>query len=393
MLGHKRAFLYLSTFLFFFHSSSTVISTFLPVYFQEEQLTGTQIGWLMAVGPFSSLLSQPFWGYISDRYKTIKKILLFCLVGVISFSIILFQVNSFLMLLFLCAIFYSFLSPIGAFGDSLALHTSQIVGSSFGRIRMWGSVGYAVTSYLGGQILTRIGLEHLLYPYLAFTIIAFVFCWKVMDINTPSAPINLKGAVRNILRPNFLFFLLIIMFVTIPHRTNDIFSGIFIKELGGNESLIGLSWFVAVAFEAIVYLLSPLWMRFFNEITYMVIASGLYGVRWLLFSLAETPSQIILLQALHGITFGIFYLCSFQYVSNLFPNEFRATGQLFFISVFFGLSAIIGSLGGGMILDVFNGQMLYKLMSYLAFTGFVGLLGFIAYSGKKLRPGREILQK
>ncbi|TDK61029.1 hypothetical protein E2K98_15095 [Bacillus salipaludis] len=68
VFGHKRAFLYLSIFLFFFHSSSTVISTFLPVYFQEEQLTGTQIGWLMAVGPFSSLLSQPFWGYISDRY-------------------------------------------------------------------------------------------------------------------------------------------------------------------------------------------------------------------------------------------------------------------------------------------------------------------------------------
>ncbi|WP_370876199.1 MFS transporter [Neobacillus ginsengisoli] len=82
-------------------------------------------------------------------------------------SIVLFQVNSFWILLLLCAIFFSFMLPVGALGDSLALNTSQLVGTSFGRIRMWGSIGFALTSLLGGQILSRIGVNHLLYPYLA----------------------------------------------------------------------------------------------------------------------------------------------------------------------------------------------------------------------------------
>ena len=379
----KRTFWYLSIFLFFYHSANTVISTFLPVYYQEKQISGTQIGWLMAVGPFTSLISQPFWGYMSDKYKTIKKILLICLAGIIVSSIIFLQMNSFWMIFLFAAIFFTFFTPAGALGDSLAINSAPMIGTSFGTIRMWGSIGFAVMSLLGGVILARIGIANLLYPFLLFALLAFAITWKVNDTSAPSEPINLKRAVQVLIRPRFLIFTFFIMFVSITHRTNDIFSGIYIKQLGGDESLIGMSWFVGVALEAIVYMLSPIWLKFLSEINYMVLAAGLYGVRWLLFAFASSPTEIIILQALHGITFGIFYLCSFQYATNLFPKEFRATGQLFFITAFFGLSGIIGSVGGGIILDRFTGNALYELLSYLSFAGCIGLVGYKLIFSKK----------
>ena len=122
----NRPIIYLSLFLFFFHSSVTVIMSFLPIYFQERELSGTQIGWLMAVGPFTALFAQPFWGYMSDKYKTVKKILIICLIGVIFSSILLFQMNSFVSFLFLCGIFFSFFGPIGALGDSLTQKTTSL---------------------------------------------------------------------------------------------------------------------------------------------------------------------------------------------------------------------------------------------------------------------------
>ncbi|WP_347834968.1 hypothetical protein [Gracilibacillus sp. JCM 18860] len=27
----------------------------------------------MAIGPFIAIFSQPFWGYMSDKYQTVKK--------------------------------------------------------------------------------------------------------------------------------------------------------------------------------------------------------------------------------------------------------------------------------------------------------------------------------
>lgn len=378
----KRPIIYLSIFLFFYHSSNTLIGTFLPLYFQDQALSGTEIGWLMEVGPLTSLFFQPFFGYMSDKYKTIKTMLFICLAGVLISSIVMFQVHGFLLLLLVCGVFFSLFIPIGALGDSLALNTAQTVGSSFGRIRMWGSAGFAVTSFIGGQILLKIGIGNLMYPYLLFSLLTFVICWKLTDVNVPGDPVNFKGAVSAVLQPRFVVFLLLIMFITIGHRTNDIFSGLYINELGGDESLVGLSWFVGVTCEAMIFLFSPIWLRWLNEMTYMIIAAALYGLRWILISGASSPMEVVWLQAMHGLTFGVFYLCAFQYVTSYFPAKFRSTGQQVFISVFFGLSGIIGSLGGGMILDHFSGEDLYMIIGFSAFAGCVGLVLYHTFMNK-----------
>ncbi|MBT2755640.1 MFS transporter [Mesobacillus foraminis] len=386
--------LYLSIFLFFFHSSVTIISSFLPVYFQDKELTGTQIGWLLAIGPFTSLFAQPFWGYMSDKYKTVKNVLLLCLVGLIVSSIVLFQMNSFASLIVLCGVFFSFMAPIGALGDSLAQKVSQLADTSFGRIRMWGSIGFAVTSIIGGWILFQIGIDRLLYVYLIFAFASLVIVLRVSDIESAAKPVSIRGAVKVVSQPRLLLFLFFILFLTIPHRANDSFIGLYIKELGGSESLIGAAWFVGVAVEAFVFLLSAYWMRWFSEITFIIIASGLYGLRWLLFSGADSAMEIIFYQAMHGVTFGIFYLCAFQFVTRLVPDEFRATGQLFFISVFFGLSGIIGSLGGGMIFDQSGGDSMYRILSYAAFAGCIGFITYDAYLRKKKNvPGGVLYKK
>jgi MFS transporter, PPP family, 3-phenylpropionic acid transporter len=379
----KRPIIYLSLFLFFYHSSNTLIGTFLPLYFQDKALSGTEIGWLMAIGPFTSLFFQPFFGFLSDKYKTIKRMLFICLIGVIISSLIMFQVQGFLLLFVVSGIFFSLFIPIGALGDSLALNTAQQFGSSFGRVRMWGSAGFAVTSFLGGQILLEIGIGNLMYPYLLFSLLTFGVCWKLTDVNVPADPVNLKEAVSAVFQPRFVALLVFIMFVTIGHRTNDIYSGLYITELGGNESLVGLSWFIGVTCEALIFLFSPVWIRWFNEMTFMVIAAGLYGLRWILISFASSPMEVVWLQAIHGISFGVFYLCAFQYATNYFPAKFRSTGQQVFISVFFGLSGIIGSLAGGMILDSFSGEALYRVISYSAFAGCLGLVLYQAFINRK----------
>ncbi len=76
--------------LFWFHGANTIIVSFLPLYLQYSGLDGTEIGWVMAIGPFIAIFSQPFWGYMSDKYQTVKKILLLCLIGLLISSAIFF---------------------------------------------------------------------------------------------------------------------------------------------------------------------------------------------------------------------------------------------------------------------------------------------------------------
>src|SRR5699024_5674315 len=131
-----QSLLSLKALLFSFHATNTIILSYLPLYLRYKGLDGTEIGWVLAIGPLASIFSQPFWGYMSDKYKTVKRVLLVCIFGLLISSILFFQMNGLIPILIMGAVFYFFTSPIGGLGDSLAQRRAIDEQVSFGTIRM-----------------------------------------------------------------------------------------------------------------------------------------------------------------------------------------------------------------------------------------------------------------
>jgi len=367
---------YLRSFLFFYHSSAIIIISFLPLYFEEIGLSGTKIGLLLAMGPFVALIFQPLWGYFSDKYKTIKKSLMILLVGVAATAPLLFQTTNIYLLLAFMAIFYSFFSPIGALGDSLTQRTSMQYGNTFGSIRSFGSIGFAVTGIIAGYVLSAIGIKNILFPYLFYTLISLIIVTKVSDVKDEGRSISFSDTKKILKNREFVFFIFFMLFIAITHRANDTYLGIFISSIGGNESLVGWAWFVGVSSEAIIFATSHYWLRYFKEITLISIAALLYSVRWFLFSIIDFPMGVIILQLFHGVTFGVFYLTGFQLITNLLPRELYTTGHSIYTSFFFGLAGIAGSLMGGAIIEYSGAAQLYL---YLGITALIGSIMLIVY--------------
>lgn len=357
--------------------------SYLPYYLEDYRgLSGTQIGLIMAVGPFVSLFAQPFWGYISDKYKTIKKILLLCVSGMLIFSFFLFQSVGFSMILLTIFLYYIFMSPVGALGDSFAQRVAVQNNTTFGPIRMWGSIGFALTSLLAGQLLVG-NIGNLYYIYLFYVCIALIVCMFTVDVESVKTPVTILDAVKLVKNRHLLGFLAVIVFISISHRTNDNYLSLYITELGGDESLIGWAWFIAVATEAAVLATSGLWFRRFHPLSFIIFSGILYTFRWMLLGTISSPSLILMFQFLHGINFGLFYLSAFQYVTRLVPEHMQATGQLLLITVFFGFSGMVGSIGGGTILEHGGGSVLYYTMGGFA------LIGTVTVSIYKVRLGRR----
>lgn len=368
-MDKKDSLVPLKMLLFSFHGANTMIISFLPLLLQHKGLEGKEIGWVLAVGPTVSIFSQPFWGYMSDKYQTVKRILLICLIGLLISSSIFFQMTTLPLLLLLAGIFYFFTAPIGALADSLSQRRADALHISFGTIRTWGSIGFATSSLLVGELLEATGIEYLLAPYLFMGGLALLVCFKLTDVTVKVAPIqfrDLKQLVQN--RP-FIIFLALTLLVTITHRANDSYIGIFIAQLGGSESLIGISWFVGVASEALVFAFAGRWFRKYHPLIFIIGAGVLYAVRWFLFALIDMPILVVMLQFMHGLSFGVFYLAAFQYVTRLIPQVLQSTGHLVFLAVFFGLSGIVGSLGGGALIDSVGGNTMYFYMGWMALLG------------------------
>ncbi|UCZ51579.1 MFS transporter [Bacillus shivajii] len=360
--------------LFFFHSAMTMLISYLPVYFQQMGLTGSQIGVLLAVGPAAAIIAQPFWGFVSDKYKTVKRVILLCLAGALAVGFVVFQMAEFILLIPLLYFFFSFMSPAGALQDSLAQKVSVQQGVSFGSIRMWGSLGFGTASLVGGYILSHIGVSNMYYLYAFFICIALFFCYIAPDSVPSKKPVMLTSALKLMKNGKLAIFLLMVLAISLTHRMNDSFLGLYIVELGGDESHIGLAWFIGVTAEAVVFALSVYWFRKYHALTFITVAGFLYAIRWLLMSFAPDPSIVLIIQVLHGVTFAMFYLTAFQFLTKLVPEELTSTGHLLFISVFFGISGVIGSIVGGSIINVSDVRLLYTVMFGLSVVGFISAL-------------------
>src|SRR5699024_10849122 len=156
----------LKTLLFSFHAMNTIMISFLPLYLQYKGLNGTEIGWVLSVGPLASIFSQPFWGYMSDKYKTIKNMLLILIFGLLISSILFFQMDGLLALLIMGGVLFFFSTPIRALSDSLAQRRADDLHVSFGTIRMWAAVGFATSAVVDGARTSLIGIQYMVWPYI-----------------------------------------------------------------------------------------------------------------------------------------------------------------------------------------------------------------------------------
>ncbi|WP_370621788.1 MFS transporter [Bacillus sp. JCM 19034] len=274
-------------------------------------------------------------------------------------------------------VLFLFISPTTALGDSLAQQTAKLSQRfSFGQIRMWGSLGFGITSLCIGYLFTIIGVENIMYPMMIMATVAFLFALHVQDVPQANKPVTIFDAFKLSTNPMLLLFLACVVFISITHRSNDTYLGIYIVELGGPEALIGWAWFIGVTTEAVVFATSGYWLKKWSPLTYVIIAGFLYACRWFMLSLLSDPWLLLPLQALHGLTFGLLYLTAFQFVNQLIPKHLQATGHVLFITIVFGFSGIIGSLLGGYIIDLTSMNHLYFFKSISAFVGACALICF-----------------
>lgn len=366
----------LKTFLFSFHATNTIILSYLPLYLRYKDFTETEIGWVLAIGPFASLFSQPLWGYLSDKYNTVKTMILICVISFLITGVVFFQLNTIVPILLVGAIFFFFTFPVGALADSLGQRRAMELKISFGTIRMWGSIGFAISSLLIGEVLNQVGIQFIMWPFLVFGILALLVGFKLQDVEATNSPINLKDVKKLFQSKAFIFFLILVFFIALGHRANDSFIGLYITELGGSERLVGIAWFIGVISEAAVFALAAFWFRKYPSLIFIIIAGIFYCLRWFIYAGIDQPIFVLVFQVLHGITFAVFYLAAFNYVSRIIPKNLQSTGHLLFYSVMFGLAGIIGSLVGGRLLDLFDGTVMYNVMGISAVIGTVGFIIF-----------------
>ncbi|WP_059351703.1 MFS transporter [Bacillus coahuilensis] len=367
---------YLKAFLFFTQSAGMTTGSFIAVYLVFRGLSAAEIGLVLAAGKVAMLIANPVSGYMSDRLKTIKRLVLTGAIFMTAFGALMFSSQSFEAILLLYFLFSFSLGPVVALGESLAQKTANDMKLSFGSFRMWGSLGAAIAVLGSGLLLSLISIHWIILPFLFFCVFLIGTALKIEDVVVSTKPVKFSDTLLLLKNRSLFLFLASSLFVTIAHRANDDYIALFITEMGGNESLIGWAWFIGIFTEFLVFSWSYKWYRQYHPLTFTVIAAVLYGVRYLVMSFVYDPYILLLLQPLHGITFGILYTAAFDYVTRIVPKELQSTGHVLLSMSFFGISGIIAALGGGFVIEHFSTHTLFEWIGYLSLFSALLLVGY-----------------
>jgi PPP family 3-phenylpropionic acid transporter len=388
-LADVRSFGVMKGFNFFIYGAIAIYSSFFPLYLKAIGMSNFMIGLLLAGGPFISLLSNPFWGYWSDRLQNVRRILILLLIGNGLVMQTVFLLNSTYLIYAFMLLYFFFQSPLFSQSNSLILDAAEKTGHKFGAFRLWGSLGWAIMAVVTGPILEWLGIRSFWIVYGLMMIISIILAFMLpRQITTGNKKKASAGGYGSILG-NKLFVTLIVIgiLISIPNSMNNIFVSLYISDMGGNNALIGWSAFLSSIFEIPVYLLLDRFLRRNQRtmILCLVMVSLLYALRWLLMSMAATPYQIIFTQTLHCLTFAGYYYVGTQLTAYLIPHQFRASGQAVYALSWGGLSGIIAGIIGGWMFQDLGAPTMYRICALMALLGAAGFAVMYMYVFKSTR--------
>ncbi len=342
---------------------------FMPGYFKTLGFTGAESGTLLAVGPMFALFMPPLWGQLADRTGKPGLVLLGSTLGGVLGYGLLARATTFPEALIALSVHAAFATSVTSLADTLALHHVQQHGGSYAGIRTWGSLGFVLASLPFGFFIKDIDRTTVLVPLVLLSTAALACALTLARLpgrfHEGPKP-SFASALQLAWQPQVFLFLLATCLHWISCAPYHGSLAPHVKDLGLPPWVVGVSSSVGVFSEILVMIT---WSRWSGRLSRKKLLIGCFLVssaRWALMSITSDPLVLVASAAVHGLTFGAFYLASVEWMVQRAPGSLRATGQTLYVAATFGVGGIVGYRVSGGLYDLLGGHRLFAVAAVMA---------------------------
>lgn len=371
---------YLSYFLMynFYYLSWAVFSALISVYLLGKGFKASEVSLVVSTSFLTSMIFQPVIGMFSDRYD-VKKVnfVLFTLAGIGGLAFM------FADSLITITIGYSFVLTLINGTNPVMEKIASSSPYQYGKIRIWGTIGYATGSWLAGMIYQLISPSAI---FICFIITMILCIIGLLGTQTPSelGQNNEEKTKTSTLFHNYkyLYYLIIAaIFQGITNMANTYIPAMFQND-GLKVSLVSTILSFAVLCEAPLVLFSHKFMDKLTNKRLLIIAYSMITIQFLCYALnVWLPLKVIITLITKHPSGMLFIMINLKIVSTLVPKEHQIT-TLAFVQTLRNLSSIIFQNIAGQILDISSYQILFALSLIVIVVSFVLVILFKVPSGK-----------
>lgn len=359
IIGKKMRKIWPFAFNFLLFAGIASVSPFLVLYYQGQGFTGPQIGLLTGIAPLITLFSVPLWTGLADATRQHRLIMsLAILVGAI--TVFLFPLlNAFAPVLLMAILLYTFLAPVTPFVDSATMFMLADEKEMYGRIRLGGTIGFGLAASISGVLVQNYGLKLAFWACAALMLLAFIvsqkFVYGQLKADDPTG-----GSVRSLLaNPRWLLFLTVALAGGSALAVTSNYFFPYMKELGANESTMGLALTVGTIAEIPVLFFGNRLIKRLKPYGLLTLTMVVTAIRCLLFAASRTPSLVLFIQLLNGLTSPAMWVAGVSYADENAPAGMSTTAQGLFGTMVLGFGNAVGGFIGGLLLESMGGRGLY----------------------------------
>ncbi len=321
--------------------------------------TPTQIGWLYAIPAFIGAISAPFIaGQIADRYFSTERSLAVLLAAGGALWIAVSYATDFwtwMVLLTLSSVAYV---PTIALSNSLAFANLDDVSNRFPRIRVWGTIGWIVASWVFAWFWLVIRGRFVPYPPFFVNVEDLTAAERILMTSQVGHAMVVSGVVSiayglyALLLPHtppkrdaveklafwkamklfrhssFLILMLAGLIIASIHNLYFAHTASFLKGLGLGEEYVPAAMSVGQIGEIVFMVFLGFLLKRLGFRWVLAIGALAYVIRFAAFGTEDLGLGVIIAsQALHGVCFACYYATAFIYVDRIAESDVRHSAQ------------------------------------------------------------------
>ncbi len=353
----------LSITYFLYFSALGVYLPYFFLYCHDLGFSPVQIGILAGVPALLEIASPPVWGWLADRTGSRRRLLQLAALGAFLAWTPFFALKAFMPMVLALSVYAIFRTPIIPLTEATTWEHVED-GAAYGKIRVWGSVGFIISSLVMGKLLDQGSFAWMLGGIWA---LLAALAWTLRRVEPAAHPRTspAAGAGPSILGANAIFFASVCL-AQIAHGGYYSFFSIHLNSLGTSRTQVGLAWAIGVIAEVAVMLAYGRLFRRLASERMIQLSLAASVIRWLFLAFVTPYAAVAVSQVLHAFSFATLHISSLAYLHRRVPAGGRALAQALYSTFSFGIGSAAGRFGSGWLFATWGGQGLFAVCALIS---------------------------
>ncbi|MBN2222025.1 MAG: MFS transporter [Vallitaleaceae bacterium] len=371
--------------LFFYYFSMGIFISILSLFLEEKNISTPNIAFIVSATAIFTVAIQPLIGVLSDFIPQTKRLLYFCTILTLFTGISFIYFRNVIILFVLNGLTQAIIISIMPLFDTMAEKSEY----SYGSIRVWGSIGFAVSVQLAGIVYDVISPNAVFVMFSISTILSFLFLVPIRlspEKAKKKKRTSTKGSLLLLFQnKGFILFLILSFLILGMHYCNIAYMPMLVVSMGGSATHVGMILLFQTIFELPVLLITDRLFERFSFRSIMLMISSLMAIRFFWYSLLPGTQWITAMFFFQALTTTLFFVLSIKVVLHMIDVHYVNTALALGSMIGKGIGALAFQLIGGQLIDRFGIHVLYQFLGLIALIAFFVSL-FFRVDAKEMIP-------